>query len=134
MHVVATFAAVVRRFDEAAAAAAAAQASATANAVAPPEMLEQIMELAGWRTHHAMARASASCAQSAATRLRFDISAEARSLAYLRPVTNAQGTLSFMGFTINYRKGGGGHGNGTGRATEIECKPDSGSVCSGEDE
>jgi hypothetical protein len=124
-----TFAAVARRFNEAAAAAAAAQASATANAVVlPDDMLEQNMELAGWRTRHTMARASASWAQSAATRLRFDVSAEVRNLAHMRLVTNAQGTHSFMGSTIIH---GGGQGNGAGRATDIDHKPDPGSVCYG---
>jgi hypothetical protein len=113
LHVAATFAAMARLFDDAAAAAATAQASAAANAGAlPDEVLEQIMDHADWRTRHAMARASARCARYAATRVRFGVPGEVRSLAHLRPVMIWQGKYQIKGYAIGHRGGGGIHGNG----------------------
>ncbi len=131
LHVAATFAAMARLFDDAAAAGAAAQASAAANAgVLPDEVLEQIMEHADWRTRHTMARASARCARYAATRVRFNMPGKVRSLAHLRPVTIAQGTYSVKGYAISHHGGGGGGvcGNGAGGGKDINCKQDPGSV------
>ncbi len=105
-HVAATFAAMARLFDEA---AGAAQVGTTANAGAlPDEVLQHVMDYADWRTRRAMARASASCAQYAATRVRFNVPGEVLSLAHLRPVTWKRGMHEYKGYVVGRRTSGRG--------------------------